>query len=1054
MPQCQLFCAAHRCGKTQRLVDVARAALESGVSSGQILALAVHRPAAAVLRQMLSKGTGRDIPTTTVRQRALAILQAYPAAARLPTDWAESALLSGIDRRRLIRQGWASVGSGKHSLFAQRGRQPGALDWIALLFDRFSDWCGTTDPDLLPAIQPTDAALAELWRAYQAYLRLCQQYGAVAFSEVFNRASDALRVPHVRKANTRQIVLLDDLDLFQPAELLFVSTLIQAKTDVYATCSAMPRPDSALALERLLVRWMTEGGEQRTENREQRTTNNEQRTTNNEQRTENREQRTTNNEQRTTNNEQRTTNNEQRTEDQERQALEQFRLLSNEAIAPPRHTLTVGEYATADTEAHAIARRIVEQAASTIRLSEIAVVAFDPELVPLLQRVLPEYGVPVQGQAARDGYTLAVAPLAVAGLKLLAGQTLTLMETTALLRHSALGLSSADAHVMIEAVEQKRFQPFNPDDSRWPVVLSAAGRDRLTAVRDTTTTIRSTEHPPSIRLQSWLAALDFEARAWAQTAAALEPWAVAIDRRHWMQVLDFLRQSEALNAALGTPLTLDEAVEVFTSAQALITSEGQPQQQAVQIWQPAVLGGCTARSVFVAGLHEGALPQAMQPLPCGDDAALAAAFGVLPGFVEPQIQDRAAAWERAHQDLRRAMGRAGDILHLSYSRADRQGRTRLPSPVLAAVIGAQIDRHGQLHSDANGGVAIETTMPTDGATASAPALWPRRFAENSLLEALPPLPQIPLPAQSPFQVSPSAIEDYFTCPRRCFYARMLGLYDVISSPRQALGHVVHNALNDLLHEAREASIDEARIRPLVARHWLPDEHRWGSQLKQTVFRQLAEKAVAQLARYETERTDRVAFIGGELRFRWPLSDTDVIISGRIDRIDRSAEGLHIIDYKLGQQSPSINELLNEFVPPRAADDTAAWRPGDIQLPVYALAIDYGEVEGLERLPGERVASVGLVYPLALYGDNGKLSVRGRREINVIDHADDGCAGCTAAPERSPKTGTLCRSQLAAVEARVRDTVIRMRAAEWQPDPREGSQTCAGCAFRPICSDPQ
>jgi superfamily I DNA/RNA helicase len=985
MPQRQMFCAAYRCGKTQRLVHVAREALAAGVPASQIAALTVHRPAANVLRDMLRDVTGQSVPTTTLRQRALTLLQTFPAAACLPPGWSETEQLSGIDRRRLVRQAWASAGASSDSLFARRGHQPGAIEWVALLFDRFSEWSGTADPTRLPQIQPDDRALAELWHAYCIYLQLCRRHQVVAFNDVFNRAIDVLRDTESRRTTMPRMLLLDDIDLFHSAELLFATALIAPTTDVYAAATAAPRADSALALERLLHRWT---------------------------------------------------------------ATHQLKIVTD-ATMQPAPALTVGEYTTPDAEAHAIARHIAAQTCTTSRYDDIALVAFDAELVPLLQRVLPQYGVPVQGQAARDGYTLALAPLALAGLKLLAGQALSRAETITLLRQPALALSSTDARAVVEAVEQQRFQPFDPGDQRWLSALSTAGRERLTGVRAITMTIRATSQAPSAQLQSWLTQLEFEQRAWAQTTAALEPWAVAIDRRHWTRLLGFLRQAETLSAALHTPLTPDEAIEVFTSAQALITPEGQPQTNVVQIWQPSTLGGCTARLVFAAGLHEGALPQPQPPLPFADDAALAAAFGTLPGFVAPQLHDRAAAWERAQHDLQRTIGRALDVIHLSYSRTDRQGRTRLASPVVAATIDAQIDRHGGLHSR---DLSIETALPAV-AQAGEVATWPQRFVESTLIAVPPPLPVHTPTVESPFVISPSAIEDYFTCPRRCFYARMLGLYDIVSSPRQALGHVVHNALNDLLHEARDGRIEEARARGLVARHWLADDHRWGSRLKQTVFRQLAEQAVAQLARYQVDHGTDTMFVGGELRFHWQLPDTDIIVSGRIDRIDRSAAGLHVIDYKLGQQSPSINELLREFVPPRDATDVADWRPGDIQLPVYALALEQGEIEGLVRQPHERVASVALIYPLELYGDNGKLSAKGRREIALVDHGDN-CPACNAPPERSPKTGTLCRAQLAAVATRVHQTVAAMRAAAWQPDPREGSQTCAGCVFRPICSDPQ
>lgn len=984
MPHRQLFCAADRCGKTYRLATGVRALLAAGTPADQMLALTVYQPAANVLRQTLIDTARHVVPTTTVRRRALGILAQFPAEVGLPPGWEQSALLSGIDRRLLIRAAWAAAGDDPRSLYAQRGDWPGALDWIARLFDSFSEWAGTADFVQLPALTITEPHLAELWRAYCGYLSLCRRHGVVAFTEVFNRAIDALRQPAVQNAMRPPVLLLDDLDLFRTGELLFVSALLTPGASVYASASQPFDSASPVALERFIAGWI------------------------------------------------------------ERHAL-QAEPCGIDPLAQP--LLSVGEYASPDAEAHAIAQRIAAATATTERYDECAIVCFDAELEALLQRILPRYGLPVAGQAARNGYSLALAPLALAGLKLLAAQPLTSAETIALLRHPALALSSSDAHRIVEALDRLHFQALDATDTRWPSGLSAAGRARLETVREVTRTVRASGARPSAQLNAWLTRLDLAAQASQQTEQALEAWAVTLDQQHWTRWLGFLQQSETLREALGAPLSLAEAVDVFAAAQALIEATGQFRTNEVQMWSPEALGGCATRYVFAAGLHEAALPQAVPPLPFGDDQRLSAAFGALPGFVAPQINDQEAAWARGQRQLQRVIGRAQGAAHLSYSRTDRQERRRLPSPVLADRIGAQIGRHGQLEATARSSIETVPLAEHDPAWLDL-AARPLSYAGAHFVPPPAPVPGTAT-GESPLHVSPSAIEDYFTCPRRCYYARHLGLYDVSSSPRQALGMVVHNALNDLLLEGGAAP-DAARAGMLIERYWIDDPARWGSRLKQTIFRQLAERAVVNLARYQAEQS-RTIFLGGELRFHWTLSDQTAVIHGRIDRIDRTAAGLDVVDYKLGQESPSINALLTEFIPP--SDQEPDWRPGDIQLPVYALAIERGEVEGVTLEPGERVCRVALVYPLALYSETGKLSVKGRREIEIIDHQPD-CRACEAPPPSRPKVGLICRSQLDALEQRVHAAIEAMRAGDWRADPREGSRTCGDCNFRPICSEPQ
>lgn len=965
------MCATHGCGKTEHLIRAARQAQAAGVSVRHMLALTVHAPAAAGLRDRLRAALGADMPVTTLRRRALGLLAADPQAAALPSDWQEDEVLSGIDRRLLIRQAWAAVGAGRASLWHARGDQPGALDWVARLFDLFSAWAGSADPGQVPPLLPTaDPGLAELWQAYRGYLELCQSYGVVGFAELINRARDALRR---RPRQAPRLLLLDDLDLFDPAELLLVSALIGPQTEVIATACVPPDARSALAAERFLAAWLTRHG----------------------------------------------------------CAIHHDTTSSG---AAPR--LCLGEYPTPEDEAEAIVAAI----AALDDPAACAIVAFDSELPALIRRSAARAGVPLAGMVQRDGYTLVLAPLALAGLKLIAAQPLDEAELQALVRYPALGLPPADARLLVEEARLARAAPLEPQ-AGLPTGLSEVGQARLAQLRQATGAARASSLPPSARLRRWLEATDLAARAWQQTDAALSAAEAQIDRRLWARLIGFLEQTERLRQRLGLPFTPTDAVEVFGAAQALVEPESPPQAGAVQIWSPAELGGRVARHVFIAGLHEGALPPPPMALPLIDEAALVAACRELPGFVPPQLEERAAAWLRGWRALQRAVGRARVAAHLSYSRTNREDARRLPSPLLAAYLGLTPDRSGAL-----AGAAIQAGLAC--ATAAPPG--PRRGVP--LLAPVAPLRcEEARASASPFEVTPSAIEDWFACPRRCFYARRLRLYDVVSSPRQALGQIVHAALHHLLRTAGGAPIDDRRALALLDECW--DDHLrfWGTPLRARVFRRLAEQAVLNLARFERERSDGAVFIAGEIELRWALPHSDSLLRARLDRIDADAHGLHIIDYKLGSQSPSLRALLGEWLPPAQADP-ARWRPGDLQLPLYALALEQGAAVDL-GLPASRVRSMTLIYPLALYTEAGRPSATGVRRVEIIDH-DDHCAACARRAAPQGRVALLCRSQLAAIEAWACRAVEAMRADVWQPDPRDGQQTCGRCPFRAICPDPR
>jgi len=920
VPQRTVFCTADQQKRMDCSVQAVRAWLAAGVEPQQMLVLAAHAPAATILRDRLSAATDPTITIRTVRQHAHALLRRFPDAAQLPDDWNETLLMSGIERRMLIKHAWAGIGSDPSSLWHARGSTPGALDWVARMFDRWSAWSGTADPQQLPHVDLVDEHVAELWHAYRRYLSLCQEHQLLAFSDVFGRATDLIRTVSDARPQPHAL-LLHDLDLFDPAEWLFVGELIGPRTTVSATCAGTPSATSAVDHVRVLGQWVAQQG----------------------------------------------------------LAVEQIN-----AAPPPQPSIAA--YASPDAEADAVAEQIASN--FTGRWSDYAVVAFDHAVVPLVQRALARRGVPVAGQDARDGYTIVLAGLARIGVKLLTGQALSTIDERSL--------------------------------ARWitPPVLDAATR-----------AAQALRAAPSAQLHHWLQALDLPQRCWEHTAAVLPQWAVDADQAHWQRMWQFVVRAEQLAGALGTPLTPTDLLDVLLAAQALIVPTGAPHADAVQVWQPGELSGCSAQHVFAVGLHEGALPQPTEPLPFADD--LLAPFAVLSGFVQPQTANRAAAWERGLADLERTMGCATSTIQWSYSRTDRAGRRQLPSPIIREQGTGNREQENKKtrEQEIEGKSSLIPNVQRSNVPTFQPAVQP------SVTHGVPDL--------QPFVASQSALEDYFVCPRRALYARQLKLHDVAAAPRQALGQIVHGALRELVqHEQR--AVDQHQAAALVARHW-NDGAAWGSRLKHDVFKQLAERAVEQQARYEADQVHATT-LGTEVRFRWQVDDI-TMITGQIDRIDRDADGLHIIDYKLGQTSPSLNALLAEFVAPPG---DAVWRPGDVQLPIYALAAEYGDLLGVERLSGERVASVALVYPLALYNDNGKRSTTGVRRIQIVDHADD-CPACTGL--RSAKQAFLCRQQLDQVLRYVHGAIERMRHRDWPADPREGARTCSSCPFRPICPAP-
>jgi hypothetical protein len=681
-------------------------------------------------------------------------------------------------------------------------------------------------------------------------------------------------------------------------------------------------------------------------------------------------------------------------------------------------------------EADAIARTIATSFEPGSRFADHAVICFDPDLIPLLRRTLPQWSIAVDGMDARDAYAPALAPLLLAGMRLIAGTPMVPAELAGYLRHPGLGLDPGDAHVLVGAVAAgaSSVDPLMLLE-RWSREDRAGeSRRHLRQIVDITASLRAAELAPSAKLQHWLGALGCRAATNAAVADGLEPWESKADAELIDRWLGFLQRSERLRAAWGEAMSDAAAMEVLAGSQALVEPIARPLADAVSLWQPDQLGGCTASVVWLAGLHEHALPKRSSPLAWVRPEALAE-LDWLPGFV-PQLQDdRAARWERGLRMLERALGRAGQQAALSWSQTDLRGHRRLRSPLLDFWL-----------QDNAVPPAAHASSRQSGLVA-----WPRR--SNRLLVCEPvPVEHELTTTEAAFATSPSAVEDFLICPRRYFYARVLNLYDVVASSRQALGQVVHAALRDL-KAVGEASMSSSA---LVEQHWPGGQQRFGTRLREAAFRRLAEQAVAHVAAFDAEY-GTTEFVGGEVGFHWEIAPM-VELRGTIDRIDRDGDGLIVVDYKLGATSPSITALLGMFAPPEEAQ-AANWRPSDLQLPLYALAIEQGATLEALVAPGERVTTVGLVYPLQLYTARGKPAAAGRRMLRIVDHLP-GCEACAPREGRKRTDGILCRDQLGRIADRARAAIAEMRAGTITPDPIDGPRTCASCAFRHICPAPQ
>lgn len=235
-----------------------------------------------------------------------------------------------------------------------------------------------------------------------------------------------------------------------------------------------------------------------------------------------------------------------------------------------------------------------------------------------------------------------------------------------------------------------------------------------------------------------------------------------------------------------------------------------------------------------------------------------------------------------------------------------------------------------------------------------------------------------------FRLSPSQADSYRTCPRKYVMERRLRLGDS-TSVWAHFGELAHEVLEIAETEivgsgANHAEIE--RVLQIVDEVWATAD--FGTPDLNDAWK---EKAIAMFVKLYDKWPGRGEPVELELGIEAEIEGVQWI--GRVDRLERSTDGLRVVDYKTGTRPPSIEEAAES-----------------IQLAFYAKAVDQSR--------GEVVASE-MWFPR------------------------------TSA--KSVTTRQLALHDLAAIEAMMADITRRIRAEDWEP---RVSRACKNCTFRTSC----
>lgn len=505
-----------------------------------------------------------------------------------------------------------------------------------------------------------------------------------------------------------------------------------------------------------------------------------------------------------------------------------------------------------------------------------------------------------------------------------------------------------------------------------------------------------------------------------------------------------LRGDEAVDARVAASLRagLDELRQLVRSAPALAPSEAElvrlladhevrvadaTRPGAVAVTSPLALRARRVRAVFLCGLREGAFPRSARAEPFLGDAerrAINAASGLRLRLREDQLDAERFL-------LYQVVSRPTDLLALSWPAADDEGEPLVRSLFVDDVIE---------HLDRGAGRRIERRAL--GAVGFDPELAPT--AREALRARLAAAPAAPAPAiaslRDPAVLATlgdrrtwpaSTLEAYAGCPVKWFVERLLSPESLTPDPEPMLrGELAHRVLEEALRALADRGARLTPERVVEARrhvHEALQRHAAGARISVSPerLRSHLRRLEADLLRY----LEHAAHAGSalspghfELRFggaddeRPPVQvgDSDLVLAGRIDRVDvdRSGREAIVYDYK------------GKSAPPQAK-----WLPeARLQVGLYMLVLP--ELLGLEPVGG-------LYQPLGADDPRprGLLREDADPELTSVD-TDRLDAGAFA--ER-------LREVLAAALA-ARDGI---RGGRLRPQP----DTCAwngGCAFPTIC----
>ena len=172
--------------------------------------------------------------------------------------------------------------------------------------------------------------------------------------------------------------------------------------------------------------------------------------------------------------------------------------------------------------------------------------------------------------------------------------------------------------------------------------------------------------------------------------------------------------------------------------------------------------------------------------------------------------------------------------------------------------------------------------------------WEKQLKTEFKSDFQPPVPDR-------VHLSASAIETYESCALKFRLGRIDGIPQTANKPELVFGNIIHSVLQRYHEHGKDQSLE--RILRLLDEEW--KENSFDYQVREEKFK---EQGIEMLTRYQSNVSiNPPVVVRTEEQFTFDIGP--ITIRGAIDRIDKTSEGITILDYKTSKTSSSAKSNL-------------------------------------------------------------------------------------------------------------------------------------------------